>query len=96
MRFTEILEIIGDETTQFWDWIESIRYNEASDIYMVEFTASEDLICFNFNVVLFDGGDIVFGFDGENITYIPIDVAKLISNIAHRWELYWDTKNDDD
>ena len=89
MRFTEILNIIGDETTQFWGWIESIRYNDSSDSYIVEFTASEDLMYFNFNVVIFEGGDIVFGFDGENISYIPIAVARLISNIADRWEHYW-------
>lgn len=95
MRFTEILSIIGDENSQFWDWLESIRYNDGSDIYMVEFTVNNDDEYFNFNVVLFDGGEVTFGFDGENITYIPIAIARLISNIADRWEHYWDTKNDD-
>lgn len=89
MRFTEILNIISDENTKFWDWIESIHYDDAPDIYMVEFTACEDGEYFNFNVILFDGGEVAFGFNGTNISYIPIAVAKFISNIADRWEHYW-------
>ena len=91
MRFTEILEIISDESSQFWNWIESIHYDDAPDIYMVEFTAyGESEEYFNFNVVLYDGGEVTFGFNGtEHIYYIPIDVAKFISNIADRWEHYW-------
>lgn len=94
MRFTEILNIISDENSQFWNWLESIHYNDASDIYMVEFIADEDGDYFYFNVVLFDGGEVVFGFNRENITYIPITVARLISNIADLWEQYWNTKSE--
>lgn len=89
MRFTEILNIINDESSQFWNWIESIRYDGSPDTYTIEFTTHEDEEYFNFNVILFDGGEVAFGFDGTNISYIPIAVAKFISNIADRWEHYW-------
>ena len=90
MRFTEILNIISDESSQFWNWIESIHYEGSPDTYMIEFTAYEDENYFNFNIILFDGGEAAFGFDGaKDITYIPIAVAKFISNIADRWEHYW-------